>query len=139
MLINLASVIGIVVVWTVVLLWPGTPPVWLLAVQMVVIAIGGPASMIAFEVGRSHTPQSFSGFGTGLVNTGGFTSALLVIFLVGLALDLQGAGSPERYTLEAFKWAFAVQIPFWALGITMMLVELRKTRGWMQKHGRTLR
>ena len=138
-LINLASVIGIVVVWTVVLLWPGTPPVWLLAVQMVVIAIGGPASMIAFEVGRSHTPQSFSGFGTGLVNTGGFTSALLVIFLVGLALDLQGAGSPERYTLEAFKWAFAVQIPFWALGITMMLVELRKTRGWMQKHGRTLR
>ena len=22
---------------------------------------------------------------------------------------------------------------------TMMLVELRKTRGWMQKHGRTLR
>ena len=138
-LINLASVIGIVVVWTVVLLWPGTPPVWLLAVQMVVIAIGGPASMIAFEVGRSHTPRSFSGFGTGLVNTGGFTSALLVIFLVGLALDLQGAGSPERYTLEAFKWAFAVQIPFWALGITMMLVELRKTRGWMQKHGRTLR
>jgi hypothetical protein len=67
------------------------------------------------------------------------TKDKLSFLLVGLALDLQGAGSPERYTLEAFKWAFAVQIPFWALGITMMLVELRKTRGWMQKHGRTLR
>lgn len=138
-LINLGSVVGIVVTWLVVLLWPGTPPVWLLAVLMVVLAIGGPASMIAFEVARSHTPRSFSGFGTGLVNTGGFTAALLVIFLLGLALDLQGAGSPDHYSLTAFKWAFAVQIPFWLLGSCMIMIELRRTRRWMQEHGRTLR
>ncbi len=138
-LINLSTVFAAMLAWLLVLVWPGTPPVWLLAVLMIVIAAGGPASMIAFEVGRSHTPKSFAGFGTGLVNTGGFTAALLVIFFIGIALDLQGAGSPELYTLHAFKWAFAVQIPFWLLGITMILLELRRTKRWMKDNGRTLR
>lgn len=129
----------IMVNWAVVLLWPGSPPFWLLATLMVVIAIGGPTSMIAFEVSRSHTPRSFAGLGTGLVNTGGFTSALLVIYLIGLALDVQGAGSPELYTRDAFNWAFAMQVPFWALGLTMILIERRRTMRWMAEHGRTLR
>lgn len=136
---NLCSVFATIAVWLLVLLWPGTPPTWLLALLMIVIAVGGPASMIAFEVGRSHTPRSFAGFGTGLINTGGFTSALLVIFLIGIVLDIQGAGSPELYTLQAFRWAFAVQIPFWLLGVTMIFIELRNTRRWMQENGRTLR
>ena len=125
--------------WLLVLLWPSEPPLWLLAVLMVVIATGGPASMISFEVSRSHTPRSFAGFGTGLVNTGGFTSALIAILFIGLALDWQGAGEPELYTLTAFRWAFAVQLPLWALGLTMILIERRRTARWMQEHGRTLR
>lgn len=125
--------------WLVVLLWPGVPPVWLIAVLMLVIALGGPTSMIAFEVGRSHTPRSFAGFGTGLVNTGGFTSALLAILFVGLALDIQGAGSPESYTLEAFRWAFATQLPFWLFGLSMIVLEMRRTGRWMREHGRKLR
>ncbi len=94
-IINLGTVVVMFLTWMLVLLTPGTPPVWLVTVLMIVIALGGPASMIAFEVGRSHTPRSFAGFGTGPVNTAGFTATLLVIFLIGLALDLQGAGSPE--------------------------------------------
>lgn len=137
--INLATVFLAMGTWLFVLFWPGTPPTGLLAVLMILIAVGGPASMIAFEVGRSHTPRSFSGFGTGLINTGGFTSALIVIFLIGLVLDFQGAGSPESYSLQAFKWAFAVQIPFWLLGITMILIEWRKTKKWMRENRRTLR
>lgn len=137
--INLGSIVLVMGTWTLVLLWPGPPPVWLLALLMVSIAIGGPASMISFEIGRSHTPRSFAGFGTGLINTGGFTASLLVIFLIGLALDFQGAGSPDLYSLTAFKWAFAVQIPFWLLGITMILIELRKTKRWMRDNRRTLR
>jgi hypothetical protein len=35
--------------------------------------------------------------------------------------------------------AFAVQIPFWLLGITMIVIEHRRTKGWMQEHGRRLR
>lgn len=131
--------VTIALAWSAVLLWPGAPPVWLLGVLMCIVAVGGPASMIAFEVARSHTPRSFAGFGTGLVNTGGFTSSLLVIFLIGLALDLQGAGSPALYTLEAFRWAFAVQLPLLVFGIAMLIIEMRRTAEWMRRHGRRLR
>lgn len=136
---NIVITLAVVVVWLAVLLWPGVPPLWLLITLVIVMPFGGPASMIAFDVSRSHTPRSFAGFGTGLVNTGGFIAALLVILLIGLALDLQGAGSPELYTLDAFRWAFAVQIPFWAVGLTMILVERRRTWRWMEEHGRSLR
>lgn len=125
--------------WGAVLLWPGIPPMWLLVLLMIMIAIGGPASMISFEVARSHTPVSFAGFGTGLVNTGGFIAALLAILFVGLSLDWQGAGSPESYSLDAFRWAFAVQVPLWLLGLVMMLIEMKRTGRWMRQHGRTLR
>ncbi|MFT4231523.1 MAG: MFS transporter [Leucobacter sp.] len=137
--INVGITLAIASTWITVLLWPGTPPMWLLVVLIVVMPLGGPASMIAFEVARSHTPRSFSGFGTGLVNTAGFTASLLVILLIGLVLDLQGAGSPEHYSLGAFRVAFSVQIPFWALGVAMIVIEQRRTRRWMQEHGRRLR
>ncbi len=128
-----------IVNWALVLLWPGVPPIWLIAVLMIVTSIGGPASMIAFEVARTHTPRSFAGFGTGLVNTGGFTSALLAILFVGLALDWQGAGSPERYSLDAFRWAFATLFPILLLGLVFMMIELRRTQRWMNENGRSLR
>ncbi len=137
--INWGITLSIMLVWVVVLLWPNMPPFWLLVVLMVVISVGGPASMISFEVARSHTPRSLSGVGIGLVNTAGFIAALLVIFFIGFVLDLQGAGSPELYTLDAFRWAFAVQVPVWLLGLIMMVVEERKTIRWMRDHGHTLR
>lgn len=129
----------IMVTWLAVLLWPGMPPGWLIIALLVILPLGGPASMIAFEVSRSHTPRSFAGFGTGLVNTGGFTAALVLVMLIGVILDLQGAGSPETYSLTAFKVAFAAQIPLWVLGLVMILIERRRTTAWMDKHGRTLR
>ena len=137
--IHFGITIAIMLTWTAVIVWPTTPPLWLLFVLVIVVPLGGPASMIAFEVTRSHTPVSFGGFATGVVNTGGFTSALLVILGIGLALDLQGAGSPEQYSLDAFRIAFAVQIPFWLLGLAYILVEQRRTKRWMDFHGRRLR
>ncbi|MCW2288354.1 sugar phosphate permease [Leucobacter luti] len=137
--VNLGIVIGIVTAWVAVLVWPGTPPTWLLIVLLVVMPLGGPASMISFEVLRSHTPRSFTGFATGLVNTAGFTASLLVILLIGLVLDWQGAGSPEDYSLSAFRVAFAVQIPFWVLGIVMIIIEQRRTGRWMRENDRKLR
>ncbi len=64
---------------------------------------------------------------------------LLAILFIGLVLDVQGAGSPEDYSLDAFKWAFAVQVPLWILGLTMIFVETRRTKRWMAEHGRRLR
>jgi MFS family permease len=136
---NMGITTAVMLVWLAVLLWAGPPPMWLLIVLMIVMPFGGPASMIAFEVARSHTPRSFAGFGTGFVNMGGFIASLLVIVLIGFVLDLQGAGSPDHYSLTAFKVAFAVQIPFWLCGLTMIFVEQRRTKRWMQEHGRRLR
>lgn len=137
--VSVGVVLGIMATWIAVLVWPGSPPVWLLVVLVVIMPIGGPASMISFEVARSHTPRSFSGFGTGLVNTAGFIASLLVVMLIGLLLDVQGAGAPEDYSLGAFRVAFAVQIPLWVMGLVMILVEQRRTLRWMRRHGRRLR
>lgn len=137
--INVGITLAIASVWITVIVWPGAPPIWLVVVLLVVMPLGGPASMIAFEVSRSHTPRSFIGFGTGFVNTAGFIASLLMILFIGLVLDWQGAGSPENYSLGAFKVAFAVQIPLWAFGLTMIVIEQRRTKRWMEKHGRTLR
>lgn len=124
----IAIVLGTAGSWIAVLLHPGTPPMWLLVLMIVLMAIGGPASMVAFEVVRTHAPPSQAGVATGLVNMGGFTASLLCILLVGVSLDLQGAGSPETYSMDAFRNAFALQLPFWGLGLAMMLVELLRTR-----------
>lgn len=137
--INVSITIALATAWIAVLVWPGQPPLWVVIAMLVIMPVGGPASMIAFEVLRSHSPRSISGFATGLANTGGFTSSLLVILLIGFVLDVQGAGAPEHYSLGAFRWAFAVQVPLWALGLTMILIERRRTMRWMAKHGRTLR
>lgn len=129
----------IAAVWIAVIAWQGTPPLWLIIALAVIIPWGGPVSMIAFEVARSHTPRSFAGLSTGFVNTGGFIAALIAVMGVGVVLDLLGAGSPETYTLHAFQMAFAVMVPLWVLGIVMILIERRKTGSWMEHHGRTLR
>ncbi len=45
-----------VVVWTVVLLWPGRAPLWLLVVLVVVLGTNGPGSMIGFDYARTWNP-----------------------------------------------------------------------------------
>lgn len=124
-------VIAIVAMWILVLSWPGVPPVWLVLIMTTIVAMGGSASMVSFEVTRSYAPRRMSGLATGLVNMGGFIAALIVIFIIGLLLDAQGAGSPDTYRLEAFRVAFAAQILLWVVGITLMLTEFRKTRRWV--------
>ena len=118
----------ILVAWVTVLLVPGASPLWLMFILVIIVGLGGPTSMVAFEVLRTHAPPRQLGVATGLVNTGGFTSALVAIFAIGFVLDLQGAGTPETYTTTAFKFAMAVQIPLLVLGLVMMLVEWPKAK-----------
>ena len=117
-----------VVAWLAVVLWPGPAPLWLLIVLAIALASGGPASMVAFDHARTHTPQHRLSTATGVVNGGGFLAALIAIFLIGLALDLQGAGTPATYSLDAFRWAFLTQVPLWLLGTAFIVRERRLTR-----------
>ena len=116
------------VAWVAVIAWPGPAPLWLLYALAVALAMGGPASMIAFDHARTHNPAHRLSTATGVTNAGGFLAALLAILMIGLALDLQGAGTPATYTLDAFRLAFLTQVPLWVIGSAFIVVERRRTR-----------
>lgn len=116
------------VAWIAVIALSGTAPSWLLYVLAIALATGGPASMIAFDHARTHNPSHRLSTATGVTNAGGFIAALIAIFLIGLALDLQGAGTPETYSLDAFRIAFLMPIPLWIIGTVFILIERKRTR-----------
>ncbi len=130
-------VLGIVgsaiVVWTVVLAYPGPAPTWLLLGLVVVLALGGPASMIGFDYARTFNPPNRYGTATGIVNVGGFASALVTILLVGLVLNLTGSG--ESYSLDGFRVAFSVQYVIWAIGITGIVRTRHAVRARLAHEG----
>jgi hypothetical protein len=115
-------------VWLTVIAWPGPAPLWLLVVLVVALSTGGPASMIAFDHARTHNPSYRLSTATGIVNGGGFLAGLLAMLAIGIAMDVQGAGSPATYSLDAFRIAFLAQVPLWAVGAGFILRERRRTR-----------
>ena len=42
-------------------------------------------------------------------------------------MDVQGAGTPATYSLDAFRIAFLTQLPLWLLGSIAIIVERRRT------------
>jgi MFS family permease len=118
--------------WTAVLAWPGRAPVWLLALLVVALATGGPASMIGFDFARTFNPPNRLGTATGIVNVGGFVASLTTILLVGVVLDLRTGGA-SSYGLDDFRVALLVQYVLWGLGLagilrTRVLVRRRMAR-----------
>lgn len=114
--------------WIAVIALPGPAPDWLLWVLAIALATGGPASMIAFDHARTHNPAHRLSTATGVTNAGGFIAALIAVFVIGLLLDAQGAGTPDTYTLDAFRVAFVTPIPLWILGVVFILIERKRTR-----------
>lgn len=122
-----------IVVWTAVLVLPGPAPRWLLLLLVVALAVGGPASMIGFDFARTFNPPNRIGTATGIVNVGGFFSALVLILLVGLLLDLTGSG--ESYSLEGFRIAFSSQYVIWAIGIAGIVRTRHVVRARLAEDG----
>ncbi|GGH60052.1 MFS transporter [Rothia aerolata] len=120
-----------IVLWLLILLWPQVAPTWLVALSMVVLGIGGPTSMIAFDIVRTYAPYTQRGIATGLTNMGGFIGALLAVLGIGIVLDLQGAGTPDLYNLQAFKWAMAVLLPILIVALTMILIEYPRAKRYL--------
>jgi hypothetical protein len=83
--------------------------------------------MIAFDHTRTFNPSHRLSTATGIVNGGGFLAALIAILLIGLALDLQGAGTPATYSLDSFRLAFVTQYPLWIIGSIAIIVERART------------
>ncbi|WP_197687519.1 MFS transporter [Mycobacterium sp. MS1601] len=125
------ALVGVVVAvqvaaWLAVLGSSGPAPLTLLVLLAAALCVGGPGSMVAFDIARDHNPPYRLSTATGIVNGAGFLSSVLVILLMGWALRLQSHGGDD-YTLEAFRWAELVQVPFWVLGMAMVIREGRRT------------
>lgn len=114
--------------WATVLLWPGGAPTVMFYVLALILAAGGPASLIGFDFSRSTNPTARLGIATGMVNTGGFISTLLFVFIVGVVLELQGQSSPDLFTSAGFSIAWAVQLPISAIGLIMMARSTHRYR-----------
>jgi sugar phosphate permease len=120
--------------WATVLLWPVTPPFWLLILLLVVIGIGGPGSLIGFDFARTSNPLHSLGSANGIVNVGGFLASFVMMFLIGVALDVENnlhmaAGQPsDLYALDSFRWAFAIQYVIIGLGVVFLIRARRRTR-----------
>lgn len=124
--------------WAAVLLTPGRAPLWLLAGLVVVLAVGGPGSMIGFDFARTFNPAHRIGTATGIVNVGGFIAALVAIFLIGLVLDIlfaSGFSQGVLYGLDPFRIALSVQFLLLGFGAAAMLVCRRKVRRQMAAQG----
>jgi sugar phosphate permease len=127
----LTVVTGIAGFWMLVALWPGTPPVALVAALYLVIGMGGPGSLVGFDVARTFNPSHALGSASGIVNTGGFIGGFVSVFGMGLVIDaVRAAGGPGAalYTLDAFRLAFLVPLLVLAIGVTGLLVARRRTR-----------
>ncbi|WP_375389305.1 nitrate/nitrite transporter [uncultured Amnibacterium sp.] len=124
------------VVWTLVLLWPGTPPVALLVALVVAMGIGGPGSQIGFDYARTYNAPASLGGASGFVNVGGFTASFSMMFLIGVLLDAQhdATGAP-LYSLGAFKVALCVQYLVVGGGTVAFLLTRRNARRDLRLQG----
>lgn len=121
-------ILAIIATWSMVIFWPAQPPLWLLSILMLVIAAGSPLSMFGFDILREHAPAKSISLATGFVNTGGFVSGIVTLFLIGFVLDVQGAGSPETYNTQAFQIAMSTQYLCWTVGLGFIFRERRLVR-----------
>ncbi|MDQ1582156.1 MAG: hypothetical protein QOF36_210 [Microbacteriaceae bacterium] len=130
----LGVVAAIGIAWTIVLLWPGVPPMWLLVLLLIVMGVGGPGSVIGFDYARTFNPLHSLGSANGIVNVGGFFASFVMMFLIGIALDTQnairiaGGGTSDLYALDSFRWAFCVQYIIIGIGVLFLLRARRRTR-----------
>lgn len=131
-------VLGIVVmlglIWTAVLLVPGEPPFWLVVVLFVCLGIGGPGSLIGFDFARTFNPARSLGSASGVVNVGGFSATFVMMFAIGVVLDIAdrariAAGIPsEMFAWDSFRVAFLVQYLVIGIGVVFLLRARARTR-----------
>jgi hypothetical protein len=92
-------------------------------VLVIVLAAGGPGSVVGFDIARTANPTSNLGLAQSVVNLGGFLASLLVLATMGTVLEALGGFTPD-----AFRIAWLVQYPVWAFAVVGIVVTRRKAR-----------
>ncbi|GAB3689625.1 MFS transporter [Saccharopolyspora tripterygii] len=102
----------VVVVWAVMVGWPGVLPTPVLVVALLAVGVSGGAAMLAFDGARTANAEHRSGTATGVVNMGGFSAAVLIQLLVGGVLELVSGLDPA----VGYRWAFAPVLALLVVG-----------------------
>lgn len=132
LVLGIVSLIGII--WTLVLAWPGHPPFWLIVTLVVVLGVGGPGSLIGFDFARTFNPMRSLGSANGVVNVGGFLASFVMMYLIGLLLDLQNAGrvaggaASDIFDWDSFRVALLVQYLVIGTGVGFLIKARQRTR-----------
>ncbi|CAA9275614.1 MAG: Uncharacterized MFS-type transporter [uncultured Actinomycetospora sp.] len=129
----LAVVTAIVTAWTVVLALPDPAPTWLLVVLVAVTAVGGPVSMVGFDLARTFVPAEAMGRANGVVNIGGFGASLGAMAVIGILLDVVEPRGASAYDLADFRVAMCGLYPFWVLGAVQVLRYRRRAIAHLQR------
>ena len=130
----LAIVAAMGAAWGAVLFWPGQPPLWLIVVLLMTLGVGGPGSQIGFDFARTFNPRRGLGSATGFVNVGGFLASFVMMFLIGVTLDVldsirvASGGATDLYALDSFRIALLLQYPVVGIGVLLLLRSRRRTR-----------
>jgi MFS family permease len=110
------SVLG----WAVLLIFLGDHPPRVYVVTFIIaMAMGNPASAVAFSIVREHNPPQVVGTAVGVVNVGGYSATIICAVAVGALLDLAGVSDAPSFR--------AALIPVAAL---QLLGVLQTVRWW---------
>ncbi len=112
-----------VAVWTLILALAGPAPLWLLVVLVVTLAAGGPGSVVGLDIARTANPHLNIGVAQSIANLGGFIATLFVLASMGAVMTAAGGFTPE-----AFRVAWLVMYPVWAVAVVGIVVTRRKAR-----------
>jgi hypothetical protein len=96
---------------------------WLLVVLVVILAAGGPGSVVGLDIARTANPRLNIGVAQSIANLGGFLATLFVLAAMGAVMTVAGGFTPE-----AFRVAWLVMYPVWALAIVGIVLTRRKAR-----------
>ena len=110
-----------VAVWTLILALPGPAPMWLLVVLVITLAAGGPGSVVGLDIARTANPHLNIVLAQSIANLGGFMATLFVLAAMGAVMTAAGGFTPE-----AFRVAWLVMYPVWALAVVGIVVTRRK-------------
>jgi MFS family permease len=120
--------------WTAVMIYPTPAPFWLLVLLAIVLGVGGPTSMLAFDYTRVHVRREELGAANGFVNIGGFLAGFVMMALIGFGLDLANTGGNREtlYSASNFRAVLWVQFIVVGLGLAAFLREKHRTEALEQ-------
>jgi MFS family permease len=119
----LAVIAANALTWTAVLASQGPAPRWLLLLLVVALSACGPGSVVGFDIARTANPHHSLGVAQSMVNTAGFLATLFVLAMMAEVMTAMGGFTPQ-----AFRVAWLVQYPVWAVSVIGILVTRRQPR-----------